>query len=144
MSFAPAERAFVTSARVGHLATADDAGRPHVVPLCFALIGDRLVSALDEKPKSVGPGSLTRVRNIQANPAVSVIVDRYAEDWDRLAWVRIDGTAAVTSPDNPDHEDFVGALRSKYAQYEDHRLAARPILAIDVETVSSWGAVSEG
>src|SRR5579883_3174839 len=79
--------------RVGHLATADARGRPHVVPVCFAFDGRRIVTALDEKPKRVGPRRLRRVRNIRVNPHVAFIVDRYDEDWRRLRFVLVLGVA---------------------------------------------------
>lgn len=142
MAFAPRERAFVAAARVGRLATADADGRPHAVPICFALDGDRLVSALDEKPKEVDPRALRRVRNVEANPSVSVIVDRYTEDWDRLGWVRVDGRCALRGPNEEGHDRAIAALREKYDQYGDQRLEERPLLAIDPGTVASWGTLS--
>lgn len=143
MAFDGAERAFVERARVGRLATADADGRPHAVPICYAVLDDTVVSAIDEKPQSVGPSRLRRVRNVRANPRVSLIVDRYAEDWDALAWVRVDGDACVLDPGEEPHEAAVTALREKYDQYADHALEERPVLAIRPEQVVGWGAIEE-
>jgi PPOX class probable F420-dependent enzyme len=86
--------ALVENARVAHLATADRAAKPHLVPICFALVGERLYSVVDDKPKR-NARSMKRLRNIAANPCVAVLVDRWDEDWSRLAWVRLQGDASV-------------------------------------------------
>ncbi|WP_306058064.1 TIGR03668 family PPOX class F420-dependent oxidoreductase [Natronococcus wangiae] len=141
----PAERAFLEGARVGSLATVDARNRPHAVPICYALVdgenGLRLVSAIDEKPKSTR--ELQRVRNIRSNPRVTVLVDRYSENWARLAWVQVRGRAEVIHPDESGHETAVRALRSTYEQYDDHALRERPIVAIRAGETRSWGALEE-
>ena len=86
---------FVSSRRVARLATADASGRPHVVPICYAFDGDSLYSAIDLKPKRVGPRQLKRVRNLLDNPQVAVIVDDYSEDWSALGYVLIRGAAEI-------------------------------------------------
>ena len=123
---APASR-LVRYARIAHLATCDAHGRPHVVPICYVLEGDTLALALDEKPKRVGVRGLRRVRNIRENPAVSVVVDDYAEDWSRLAFVLVHGSASVVEPGEPAHAPTVALLRAKYPQYA----------AMSLETVST-------
>lgn len=136
----PTERAFLERARVGRLATVDDEGRPHVVPICYALSeGARLVSAIDEKPKSTR--ELRRVRDVRSNPRVAVIVDRYVEDWTRLAWVQVRGRARVLEPSATSHEDAVRALAEKYGQYADHDLDSRPVLEIEIGSTVSWGCL---
>ncbi|TYL37087.1 TIGR03668 family PPOX class F420-dependent oxidoreductase [Natronococcus pandeyae] len=141
----PAERAFLERARVGSLATVDARNRPHPVPICYALVDGahevRLVSAIDEKPKSTR--ELRRVRNIRSNPWVSVLVDRYSEDWSRLAWVQVRGRADVVHPDESGHEAAVRALRSTYEQYDDHDLQERPVVSIRIDETRSWGALEE-
>lgn len=140
-TFSPAERTFVSAARVARLATADGTGRPHVVPICFALVGGRLVTPLDEKPKEVDPTDLRRVRDIESNPSVAVVVDRYREDWAELAWVQIRGEARLVEPIAAEHGEFVTALEGKYQQYADHALGGRPIIGIEPGHVVSWGAL---
>lgn len=138
----PEERAFVECSRVGSLATADADGRPHAVPICYAVLGEsdpRIVSAVDEKPKSTR--ELRRVRDVRENPRVTLLVHRYDADWSRLGWVQVRGRAAVLEPDDPDHADAVAALEAKYDQYSDHDLATRPALAIDVGRTLSWGTL---
>src|SRR5436190_23484314 len=88
-----AMRERVSSARVGRLATTTPAGRPHVVPCCFALRGDTLYSAVDSKPKSTA--RLARIRNLEANPHAALVVDHWAEDWTELWWVRVDARGRV-------------------------------------------------
>ncbi|HZJ48600.1 MAG TPA: TIGR03668 family PPOX class F420-dependent oxidoreductase, partial [Acidimicrobiia bacterium] len=85
----------LSNARVGYLATAGVDGRPHVVPFVFAITGGRIVSAVDRKPKR--SRDLRQLRNIAANPAVSVLVDHYEKDWNRLWWVRADGRGRIVS-----------------------------------------------
>ena len=91
---------FTESQRVAHLATADANGRPHVVPVCFAYLNRRIYIAIDEKPKR--SLRLKRLRNIEENPRVALVLDRYDEDWSRLAWVLVQGTAAVLDR-GPEH-----------------------------------------
>ena len=90
-----AARALLDSARVAHLATADQYARPHVVPIVFVLDGDRLYFPLDRKPKREDDWHmLRRVRNIETNGRTSIVVDRYEEDWTKLAWVLLEGVAS--------------------------------------------------
>jgi PPOX class probable F420-dependent enzyme len=138
----PEEHAFVADARVGRLATVDSHGRPHAVPICFALVEETLISPLDEKAQTVGPRALRRVQNIEANPHVIVIVDRYVEDWSQLCWVQIRGRASVLEAEAPAHSPAVDALREKYDQYVDHGLEERPAIQIEPGSVSSWGDLS--
>ena len=103
-----------------------------------------LYSALDEKPKTVAdPHQLARVRDIVERPNVSVLVDRWDEDWSRLGWLRLDGRASVLEPDGPDaieHATAVRLLRERYVQYATHRLQERPVLRIEVERAVDWSA----
>lgn len=133
-------RALVESARVGRLATSDRACVPHVVPICFALVGDRLYTIVDHKPKR-RPTALKRLRNIAENPNVAIVVDRWDEDWSRLAWVMVQGTAAVVAED-PEYRAAVVALRAKYAQYEAIAFAraTHPLIAVVPTNVIAWCA----
>jgi PPOX class probable F420-dependent enzyme len=121
-------------ARVGRLATVRPDGRPHVVPVCFAADGDRVVSIVDDKPKR--SARLARLANVRAHPAVSLIVDEYDDDWSRLWWVRADGSAVVVDG-GVDHERAVAALGKKYAQYREVRPSGA-VLVITVEQWSGW------
>jgi PPOX class probable F420-dependent enzyme len=126
-------RARFADARVARLATADAAGRPHLVPFVFVLIGDDLYSAVDAKPKA--SSRLRRLANIRANPAVSVLVDHYADDWSQLWWARADGTARVL--DVTDAGAAVEALAERYSQYRDVPMPG-PVIAISVHQWSGW------
>ncbi|WP_339105760.1 TIGR03668 family PPOX class F420-dependent oxidoreductase [Haloterrigena salinisoli] len=153
----PEERAVLERARVATLATADGDGRPHAVPICYAVLEDaggdsasdsdrdlRVVSAVDEKPKSTR--DLRRVRDVRTNPHATVLADYYSEDWSRLAWVQVRGRAAVIEADRGTdtiHDAAVAALESKYNQYADHDLAERAVLEIRVERTRSWGSLEE-
>jgi PPOX class probable F420-dependent enzyme len=129
----------VHSARVAHLATADEKGRPHVIPICFVIDGQQLYSPIDEKPKKTSPLQLKRIRNIVANPHVAVVVDRYDENWKRLAYVLIVGTAKVLLRGSR-HAKAVRLLRKKYPQYKRMRLEERPIIRITPTRWKSWRA----
>ena len=132
------ERAFLEGRRVAHLATADAAGVPHVVPVCFALAGDSVYIAIDRKPKSGRP--LKRLRNIAGNPQVVLTADRYDdEDWSRLRWVMLRGRAEVLE-DGGEHDDAQRILRAKYPQYRTMDLAPLPVIAIRIERVTGWSA----
>ncbi len=124
---------------MAHLATADANGRPHVVPVCFAYVDGRFYIAIDEKPKRTQ--RLKRLRNIDENPSVALVFDRYDDDWSWLGWVMVQGTASVIAR-GPEHERAVGALRERYEQYRSMDLAERPVIRVAVEKVVSWGVLS--
>jgi PPOX class probable F420-dependent enzyme len=124
---------------VAHLATADAGGAPHVVPICFAVVGEVLYLSIDEKPKRGDPRDLRRVRNIMENPRAAVVADVYDDsDWTRLGFVMVRGEARVLV-EGDEHTAALGALRAKYPQYAQMVLEERPVIAVDVEQVSSWG-----
>jgi PPOX class probable F420-dependent enzyme len=124
--------------RVARLATADADGRPHLVPMVFAVSGETIYSAVDAKPKRTS--ALRRLANIAANPRVAVLVDRYDEDWSTLWWVRADGLGRVLpDPGLPEARLAVGLLTERYAQYREHPPPG-PVLAVDVERWSGWSA----
>jgi PPOX class probable F420-dependent enzyme len=133
-------RAFVEAARVARLATADRTSRPHVIPICFVLSGDDLFSVVDAKPKR-RPTSMKRLRNLIENPQASVLVDRWDEDWSRLAWVMLQGRAEVVA-DAASYSAALGALRAKYVQYAKatFRIDANPMIRLAVEHVVTWSA----
>ncbi|RCG28986.1 TIGR03668 family PPOX class F420-dependent oxidoreductase [Sphaerisporangium album] len=121
-------------ARVARLATVGDDGAPHLVPITFAFDGERIVTAVDHKPKKTT--DLRRIRNIRANPQVSILVDHYEDDWTRLWWVRADGLAAILER----NEERVAALEpliAKYSQYAE-RVPEGPVIRIDVLRYAAW------
>jgi PPOX class probable F420-dependent enzyme len=132
------ERRFLDCARVGHLATADRSGVPHVVPVCFATADRNLYVTIDEKPKRAPGGKLKRLRNIEQNPNVAFVVDRYAEDWSLLGWVMLRGSADVLT-DGSEHDDAQSRLRDRYPQLATMRIEILPVIAVRVERVTSWG-----
>jgi PPOX class probable F420-dependent enzyme len=126
----------VARARVARLATLDADGRPHLVPIVFALVGDTLYSAVDGKPKR--SRTLRRIENARERPAVTVLVDRYDEDWADLWWVRIRGSARVLD-EGDEAAAALEALTAKYAQYGDEP-PGPPVLAIDIQDWRAWSA----
>jgi coenzyme F420-0:L-glutamate ligase / coenzyme F420-1:gamma-L-glutamate ligase len=137
------QAAFLVRQRVARLATADAAGKPHAVPVCFAFARSSIFIALDEKPKKVPASDLKRVRNILENPEVALIADRYAEDWSLLAFVMVRGRAELLEPDTGEHAAAVRLLRGKYHQYETMRIEENPVIVIRPENAVSWGALDE-
>lgn len=127
-----------TSSRSLRLATADAAGRPHLVPATFAIDGDIVAIAVDHKPKR--HTNLKRLRNIEENPAVALLVDHYSDDWERLWWVRADGEARVLA--NEDAQELVERLLYKYEQYRQVRPKG-PVIEITVNRWSGWMAAQE-
>jgi PPOX class probable F420-dependent enzyme len=130
---------FITSARVGRLATADAAGQPMVVPICYAFDGSALYSAVDAKPKQAPPEGLKRIRNLRDNPRVSIVIDEYEEDWTRLRYVIIQGQADLLT-EGPQFSHGVDLLVAKYPQYRSLGLARERGLMIRVtpRRVSAW------
>jgi PPOX class probable F420-dependent enzyme len=129
-------RAHLAAARVGRLATVRPDGRPHVVVCCFAVEGDQVWTAIDAKPKSGAP--LQRLENVRANPQVSLLVDHYEEDWNRLWWVRVDGAAAVLEIGD-EEERAITALTARYPQYA-RVPPPGPVIAIAIERITGWSA----
>jgi PPOX class probable F420-dependent enzyme len=121
---------------VARLATIDPDGRPHLVPIVFALDGDTLYSAVDRKPKR--SMRLRRIENARARPDVTVLVDHYEDDWSGLWWIRLRGRARVLD-DGEERERALELLREKYPQYRSEPPDG-PVLAVDVTEVRSWTA----
>ncbi len=138
MHLSRSELAFIRSARSAHLATVDAQGQPHVIPICFVFDGDRLYSAIDEKPKKTVPRELKRVRNIMLNPKVAVVVDRYNENWRRLAYVLMFGKARLLRK-GAEHKAAVTLLRRKYRQYRSMAIDAQPIIRVSPTRAVCWG-----
>jgi PPOX class probable F420-dependent enzyme len=130
----------ITRARVGHLATSDGT-RPTVIPVCFVLLGDTIYQAIDAKPKSVSPGQLRRVKNIQANPRAALLIDHYVEDWRRLWWVLLHGRARLVAP-GPEQARAIAALRRKYPQYRTTTplMPNALVIALAVRRQQHWQA----
>lgn len=133
-----AARRFLREQRVARLATIRPDGQPHIVPICFAFDGRVLFTPIDEKPKRAAPTRLQRLKNIRANPRVAVLVDRYSEDWTKLAWVRVDGRARALHRGR-EHARAIELLRAKYPQYREMDLETRPIIQVTITRVTSWG-----
>src|SRR5437667_11451122 len=131
---ATAMRRRIADAKVARLATVGAGGKPHVVPITFAVDGDTIYFAVDAKPKRTT--DLKRLRNIAANPAVSVLVDHYEDDWSRLWWVRVDGAARVVA-DSDEAARATSLLVSRYALYRDRRPAAH-VVAVSIARMSGW------
>jgi PPOX class probable F420-dependent enzyme len=135
-------RALLESARVAHLATADQYARPHVVPIVFVIREDNVYFPLDRKPKREDDWHmLRRVRNIETNGRASVVIDHYDDDWSRLEWVLLEGVATIIES-GADWEAAVRALAAKYEQYRGDALKARPVVRITIERTVSWRARS--
>ena len=131
---------FLARRRVGHLATADVRGAPHVVPVCFVVNERALYITIDQKPKG-DPRDLKRLRNIIENPATAFIADRYDEDWTRLGWIMLRGPAEVLA-DGAEHDRAQALLRQRYRQYQGMELDGLPVIAIRIARVTSWGDLS--
>lgn len=126
------------------LATVSDDGRARTVPVCFVpgLAPDgspAIYSPIDDKPKAgADPLELARVRDVVARPAASLLVHHWNENWTKLGWLRVEGTARVVES----RPEVVAGLRAKYDQYADHRLESRPMIEIVIERVVGWGTLA--
>ncbi|WP_417515427.1 TIGR03668 family PPOX class F420-dependent oxidoreductase [Minwuia sp.] len=135
------ERSFAMGQPVGRLGTVDSAQSPHVVPVCFALAGDTIYIPVDEKPKAGDPRRLKRLRNIDQNGRVCLMVDRYVEDWSQLGWVMFRGDALIED-EGRNRTVGIKLLRARYPQYRNMALEERPLIVIKVDLVTSWGVLS--
>jgi PPOX class probable F420-dependent enzyme len=122
------------AARVARLATASVDGRPHLVPVVFAVDGDRVYTVVDAKPKRTT--ALRRLDNVMANPAVALLADHYEENWSALWWVRAEGCGRVLAPSDAEAVHAVALLGARYPQQR----AVGAVLAVDVQRWSGWSA----
>ena len=130
--------AFLREARVGRLATVDAAGQPLVVPVCFAVDGETLYSAVDDKPKRTR--QLRRLRNVAENPRTALVVDEWHEDWSRLCWVLVEGRADVLRT-GVEFDRAIELLRQKYPQYRAMNLHADgAVLRLRADRILAWRA----
>ena len=139
----PEVEAFIKKLAVARLATADAEGRPSVVPVCFVLVDGYFYTAIDEKRKRVSWGRLKRLRNIEVNPSVSLVIDHYEADWTALGYVLVRGVAETIAPRGryaKEHATVIARLRSRYPQYKNARIDQKPLIKISPETVTLWTA----
>jgi PPOX class probable F420-dependent enzyme len=134
------QRRFLDKGRVGHLATADRSGAPHVIPVCYAVAEDTLYVTIDEKPKRRDV-PLKRVRNILENPQAAFVVDHYDEDWRRLGWIMLRGRAEILD-DGAEHDRAQELLRERYPQYRAMNLTDLPVIALRIVRATGWGELS--
>ena len=138
----PAQDRYLRSARSGRLATADAKGQPYVIPVCYVFDGEVIYSVLDAKPKSTPLRQLRRVRNILANPQVSLVVDHYEEDWSRLRYVLVLGEAGLLEG-GEEWARAIAMLREKYPQYRRMDLEESPVIKITPARFVPWSSQSE-
>ena len=131
----------LASSRVGRLGTLGADGALHLVPICFAVVADRLVSAVDHKPKRTG--QLRRLDDITATRSATVLVDRYDDDWSQLWWVRIRGAADVHDADDPLTAAGLDALGAKYRQYAE-RPPLGPVYSVRLDELRWWRYTEAG
>lgn len=124
----------LAAAPVARLATADELGQPHLVPVTFAAADDTIVIAVDHKPKRTT--DLKRLRNIRANPRVAVLADHYEDTWEVLWWARADGTARIIE-EGEERAEAIRRLRERYHQYREHPPEG-PVIAITVTRWTGW------
>ena len=142
MTLTDTHREFVNAQRVGHLATADGEGTPHVTPVCYAISGDNLYITIDDKPKRQQERPLKRLRNITENPNVIFIVDHYDDlDWSRLCWLMLRGRADILH-NGAEHAEAQSLLRARYVQLNEMAIERHPVIAIRIEHATSWGPLS--
>ena len=130
----------IRSARVAHLASADRKQQPHVIPICFVYDGKNFYSPIDEKPKRTAPSKLKRLLNIRENPQVSLVIDRYDENWRKLSYLLVSGQARVLLR-GVKHRKAVALLRRKYPQYRAMAIDERPLIVIRPKRMTSWRAI---
>lgn len=124
-----------TNARAARLATVSADGKPHLVPVTFAVDGDRVLIAIDSKPKR--SMDLKRLRNIEANPNVSLLADEYDDDWSQLWWARADGTAQILGAGSGKADASIRLLQQRYPQYVDD-VPRGPVIEVTVTRWSGW------
>ncbi len=134
-------RGFLNSHRVARFATAEHGGQPHVVPICYAVYDNSVYFTIDEKPKQLRDKPLKRIRNLQINPHVALVVDRYEEDWTQLGWVMVQGEADLLD-DGEEHTKAQRLLKARYPQLHGMQIGDLPVIAVRITRVVSWGNLS--
>ena len=134
----PSQLRFIRAARVARLATASLDIQPHIIPICFVFDGKHFYSPIDEKPKRTSPAKLKRMINIGANPQAALLIDRYSEVWNHLAYVLILGKAKILYR-GAAHAEAVRRLRRKYPQYRQMAIQSRPMIRITPTRWTFWG-----
>jgi PPOX class probable F420-dependent enzyme len=128
----------LVTARVAHLATSDQYARPHVVPIVFVYDDPHLYTPIDRKPKRVDDWRLLRrVQNVVTNGRASVVIDHWDEDWSRLRYVLLEGTADVLES-GAERERAIALLEAKYEQYRSLPLGDAPVIRVTVERRVEW------
>lgn len=121
--------------RAGVLGTIARSGLPQLVPVCYALVGDAIAIAIDEKPKR--GTTLARIRNIERDPRATLLVDHYEERWERLAWLRLEGDADVLEQGSA-WPEALAALRRRYPRYRSMALEGLPVIRLRPARVVGW------
>lgn len=134
------QRQFLETARVARFATSDASGQPHVLPICFAMILSSAYFSIDEKPKKQSGRPLKRLQNLIDNPKAALVVDHYEENWERLGWVMLQGSAEILERGD-EHDAAQRRLLERYPQLRSMKIQALPVVAIRVGHVSSWGSL---
>jgi PPOX class probable F420-dependent enzyme len=145
MAITPVIEEFIERARVARLATVDYRSKPHLVPVVFVFDGNHFFIPIDKKRKTVKPQKLKRIKNIQDNPNVALLIDKYSEDWTKLAFVMIQGKASIITSKtqgNIQVQEAYKKLTTKYRQYQKIGLSEMCII-IKPEKVASWGAIPD-
>ena len=133
------EARFARAQRVARLATVDAQGRPHLIPVCYAFDGALFYTPLDDKPKRVADWQLQRVRNISAQAAVALLIDRYEDDWSRIGYLLVRGRAALLAAEDTRVARGLTLLRERYRQYRTMALENHLMIVITPQRVTSWG-----
>ena len=134
-------RDFLNNHRVARFATTEPSGQPHVVPICYAVSDNSVYFTIDEKPKQLTDKPLKRIRNLQNNPQVALVVDRYEENWTQLGWVMVQGKAALLD-DGEEHTKAQRLLKARYPQLHGMQISDLPVIAVRITRVVSWGNLS--
>lgn len=131
------------SARVARMATVDPGGMPHIVPVCFVYASGVIFTPIDKKPKASDANSLKRIKNINSNPNVSFMIDKYYEDWQRLFFLKISGSASIIERGD-EYDNSLMRLCERYPQYIDMDLLnlGLPVIKITPHKIVSWGDVT--
>ena len=131
------EKDFIYNHDVAHLSTVDSEGDPHVVPIVYGFDGKLFYTPVDSKPKKIKVTEIKRVKNIKFNSSVSVVIDDYSENWEKLAWVQIRGVAKLITKGD-EFEKGVEIILKKYPQYSKMNLNISMLIVISPDRVLSW------
>jgi PPOX class probable F420-dependent enzyme len=138
-------KTIIDKARLARLATVDSECMPYLVPVVFAFDGKDYYILIDKRAKHSKPENLKRIKNIQANPNVALLIDEYDEDWTKLYFAMIQASLISNKKERQEQNELPllllekahKLLYEKYPQYQKISMG-QYVIMIHPQKVITW------